>query len=137
MLSIYRRNKDIFEDFFNDFKLSGSNLPAGMMKTDIKDSENHYLLSVELPGYDKDDIKVSLEDGYLTIETEKKSENESASDQGKYIRKERYYGLMKRSYYVGDVTIDDVKGSFDKGILHLEVPKEVKKVPEKRYLKLK
>ncbi len=137
MLSIYRRNKDFFEDFFNDFKLTGSNLPSGMMKTDIKELDNNYVLSVELPGYDKDDVKVSMEDGYLTIETEKKSENEESNSEGKFIRKERYYGLMKRSYYVGDVTIDDLKGTFDKGILHLEIPKEVKKVPEKRYLELK
>lgn len=137
MLSIYRRNKDFFEDFFNDFKLTGSNLPSGMMKTDIKELDNNYVLSVELPGYDKDDVKVSLEDGYLTIETEKKSENEESNNEGKFIRKERYYGLMKRSYYVGDVTIDDLKGKFDKGILHLEIPKEVKKVPEKRYLEFK
>lgn len=137
MLSLYRKNRNFFDDFFNDFRMVTPNTANSLMKTDITETENSYKLAVELPGYDKDDVKVSIEDGYLLIEAETRIENDEKDTDDKFLKRERYYGSMKRSYYVGDVEIDDVKGSFDKGILNLEVPKEVKKVPEKKYLELK
>ncbi|MDY0316933.1 MAG: Hsp20/alpha crystallin family protein [Acholeplasmatales bacterium] len=137
MLSLYRKNRSFFDDFFNDFRMVTPNTGNTLMKTDITETENSYRLAVELPGYDKDDIKVSIEDGYLLIEAEKKIENDEKDNNDKFLRRERYYGSMKRSYYVGDVEIDAIKGSFDKGILHLEIPRETKKIPEKKYLELK
>ncbi len=137
MLSLYRKNRDFFEDFFNDFRVATPNTITGMMKTDIKETDTSYKLAIELPGYDKDNIKVSIDDGYLVIEAETKKETEEKDNTDKFLRRERYYGTMKRSYYIGNVDIDEVKGSFDKGILHLEVPKEIKKIPEKKYLELK
>lgn len=137
MLSLYRKNRNFFDDFFNDFRMVTPNTANSLMKTDITETENSYKLAVELPGYDKDDVKVSIEDGYLLIEAETRIENDEKDNDDKFLKRERYYGSMKRSYYVGNVEIDDVKGSFDKGILNLEVPKEVKKVPEKKYLELK
>ncbi|MDD2574979.1 MAG: Hsp20/alpha crystallin family protein [Acholeplasmataceae bacterium] len=133
MLSLYRKNRS----FFDDFRMIVPNTGNTLMKTDITETENSYKLAVELPGYDKDDIKVSIEDGYLLIEAETKIENDTKENDDKFLRRERYYGSMKRSYYVGNVEIDEINGSFDKGILYLEVPKEVKKIPEKKYLELK
>ena len=133
MLSLYRKNRS----FFDDFRMIVPNTENTLMKTDITETENSYKLAVELPGYDKDDIKVSIEDGYLLIEAETKIENDTKENDDKFLRRERYYGSMKRSYYVGNVKIDEINGSFDKGILYLEVPKEVKKIPEKKYLELK
>ncbi|MDD4469522.1 MAG: Hsp20 family protein, partial [Acholeplasmataceae bacterium] len=76
MLSLYRKNRSFFDDFFNDFRMVTPNTGNTLMKTDITETENSYRLAVELPGYDKDDIKVSIEDGYLLIEAEKKIEND-------------------------------------------------------------
>ena len=97
-----------------------------MMKTDVRETENSYELDIDLPGFKKDEIKVSLEDGYLTIEAAKGlDEDEQEKKTGKYIRKERYAGACQRSFYVGDnLTQEDIKGEFKHGILKLFVPKK-------------
>ena len=143
--SIFGEN--LFDDFFDDVpffdnraenqiekKLYGRHA-HNVMKTDIKETYDGYELIVDLPGFKKDEIKVSLEDGYLTIEAAKGlDEDEQEKKSGKYIRKERYAGSCQRSFYVGDnLTQEDIKGEFKHGILTLNVPKkEEKKLPEKQ-----
>ena len=109
-----------------------------MMKTDIRETDGSYELDVDLPGFKKDEIKVSLEDGYLTIEAAKGlDEDEQEKKTGKYIRKERYAGACQRSFYVGDnLTQEDIKGEFKHGILKLFVPKKEAKaaVPERKFI---
>ncbi|MGI6360001.1 MAG: Hsp20/alpha crystallin family protein [Acholeplasmatales bacterium] len=131
-----KRNRDFFEDFFNDFNVTTPSITNALMKTDIKETKKGYELLVDLPGIQKEDVKVSIENGYLQIEAEIKQENDEKDADSKYIRRERYYGQVKRSYYVGDISIDDVKGSFKDGVLKIQIPKEVKKVQEKKYLEL-
>ncbi|WP_283680607.1 Hsp20/alpha crystallin family protein [Parablautia sp. Marseille-Q6255] len=132
MPSIFGEN--LFDEFFNDFPmydvrdmrnsekmLYGGRL-ASFMKTDIKELENGYQLEVDLPGLKKEDVKVSLENGYLMIKAVRGlSQDEQI---GHYIRRERYAGSCTRSFYVGDdVQQNDVKGEFKHGILTLFVPK--------------
>ena len=134
--SIFGEN--LFDDFFDDVpffdnraenqiekKLYGRHA-HNVMKTDIKETDDNYELIVDLPGFKKDEIKVSLEDGYLTIEAAKGlDEDEQEKKTGKYIRKERYAGACQRSFYVGDnLTQEDIKGEFKHGILTLNVPKK-------------
>ena len=122
--SIFGEN--LFDDFFDDVpffdnraenqiekKLYGRHA-HNVMKTDIKETDDNYELIVDLPGFKKDEIKVSLEDGYLTIEAAKGlDEDEQEKKTGKYIRKERYAGACQRSFYVGDnLTQEDIKGEF-------------------------
>ncbi|MBR0133289.1 MAG: Hsp20/alpha crystallin family protein [Lachnospiraceae bacterium] len=104
---------------------------AQLMKTDIHENEDSYELDIDLPGFKKEDIKLSLENGYLVIEAGKSLEKEK---KGKAIRKERYEGSMQRSFYVGeDVKEEDIKAKFEDGVLKLTVPKKEKEeVPEKR-----
>ena len=128
--------EDLFDDFFNDpfgmMNVSEGRSPLygkhakNLMKTDIREKEDGYELAVDLPGFKKDEIKVSLEDGYLTIEAAKGlDEDEQEKKSGKYIRKERYAGSCQRSFYVGDnLTQEDIKGEFKHGILTLNVPKK-------------
>ena len=99
---------------------------ANVMKTDVRENKDSYDVFVDLPGFKKDEIKVSLEDGYLTIEAAKGlDEDEQEKKSGKYIRKERYAGSCQRSFYVGDnLTQEDIKGEFKHGILTLNVPKK-------------
>ena len=146
--SIFGEN--LFDDFFDDVpffdnraenqiekKLYGRHA-HNVMKTDIKETDDNYELIVDLPGFKKDEIKVSLEDGYLTIEAAKGlDEDEQEKKTGKYIRKERYAGACQRSFYVGDnLTQEDIKGEFKHGILKLFVPKKVAKaaVPERKFI---
>ena len=138
--SIFGEN--LFDDFFDDVpffdnraenqiekKLYGRHA-HNVMKTDIKETDDNYELIVDLPGFKKDEIKVSLEDGYLTIEAAKGlDEDEQEKKTGKYIRKERYAGACQRSFYVGDnLTQEDIKGEFKHGILTLNVPKKEAKI---------
>ena len=125
---------DFFRDDFFDRK---DRMNYNLMKTDIREDENSYLLEVDLPGYSKDDIKIDITDGYLTINA--KVEKEDNEDKKNYVRRERFTGEVSRSFYVGeDIKEDEVKASFKNGILTLEVPKlslEDKK-KDKKYIEI-
>lgn len=134
---------NLMDDFFGDFDRSlFRNLrPAvrtertNLMRTDIKETETGFDLDVELPGYKKEDLTLELNGGYLNISAEKNTENEEKNTDGRIIRRERYSGSMKRSFYVGDeITEEDIKARFEDGILKLHVPKKVveEQIPEKK-----
>ena len=151
MPSIFGEN--LFDDFFGDFpfyyddramkdaekKLYGHKANH-VMKTDIKEMNNGYELVVDLPGFKKDEIKMELENGYLTISAAKGlDKDETDKETGKYIRRERYAGACQRSYYVGeDITEEDIKAEFKHGILKLFVPKKEAKpqVKEAKYISI-
>ena len=107
-----------------------------MMKTDVKETEKGYEVAVDLPGFKKDEIKLELDNGYLTISAAKGlDKDETDKETGKYIRRERYAGNLSRSFYIGDVKQEDVKAAFKNGILSISVPKEDKKAKEeKKYI---
>ena len=118
-----------FEDDFWGRKnpLYGKNAKR-MMKTDIRETDGSYELDVDLPGFKKDEIQASLENGYLTISAAKGLDKDEKDKEGKYIRQERYAGAMSRSFYVGDgVTQDEIKAKYEDGILKLSIPKKEKK----------
>ena len=109
-----------------------------IMKTDIKEKTDKYLIGIELPGYQKENIKIDIEDGYLTVHAEINSDNEE-KEEGKFVRRERYVGSCSRSFYVGnEVKSEDIKASFKNGILKIEVPKKEykKELPEKKYIQI-
>ena len=141
MMIVPRRNFDLFDDFFNDpffAKEERHTHPMPMMKTDIRENEKSYVIDVDLPGFEKENIKVDVEDGYLNINAKIDSSN-NEEEKGKFIRRERYVGECSRSFYVGeDIESDDIKASFKNGILTLEVPKveEEEKKPEKKYIEI-
>lgn len=119
------------EPFFTDYE-------SKVMKTDIKEKKDKYLIDLELPGYEKENIKIDVEDGYLTVHAEMDSKNEE-KEEGKFVRKERYMGSCSRSFYVGtEVKNEDIKASFKNGILKIEVPKkeEKKELAEKKYIEI-
>lgn len=100
-----------------------------MMKTDIRETDGSYELDIDLPGFKKDEIKVQLKDGYLTLSAAKGLDKDAKDKEGNYIRRERYAGSMSRSFYVGDgVKEEDIHAKYENGILKLSVPK---KAPEK------
>lgn len=128
-----RNNRDlspfnIFEEAFNDWFRPAYQHAGSVMKTDIKETEKGYELEVEMPGFDKKDISVSLEDGYLTVSAEKQ-EKEESGEKKNYIHRERSFSA-KRSFYVGDVEEETVKAKYENGVLTLIVskPDETKKL---------
>lgn len=129
---------DFFDDFMRDFpfyddrdmrklekKLYGRR-GKNIMKTDIKETDGEYTLIMDLPGFTKDEVKVSLKDGYLTISAEKGAVQEDKEKKsGKYIRKERYAGACQRSFYIGNqLRQEDISAKFKHGILTLTIPKK-------------
>ncbi len=137
-------SESLFDDFFNDFAYPAKNAGryntsvSHMMRTDVKEGETGFELDIELPGFKKEDIGVELKDGYLTINANRDENNDKQDENGKYIRRERYYGTCSRSFYVGkELTEEDIKARFENGILKLSVPKKDKAaVEEKKYIRI-
>ncbi len=140
MPSIFGEN--LFDDFF-DYPAIRRRMerPApkemAIMKTDVKESESGFELDIDLPGYRKENVSAELKDGYLTVSAETKTDNDEKDEKGNYIRRERYCGSCKRSFYVGEeITEEDIKAKFENGVLKLCIPKkEAKpKVEEKKFI---
>ena len=120
-----------------DRKLYGKNA-AHVMKTDVREHEGGYEVDIDLPGFKKDEIKLTLENGYLTVAAGKALNSDEKDKKGKVIRQERYSGSMQRSFYVGEnVTEEEIKAKFEDGVLRLTVPKKEKaEVPEKKLIQI-
>ena len=133
MPSVFGR--DIFDDFMDGFAFPDVNKELygkhakNIMKTDVKETEDGYEVIVDLPGFKTDEVKVSLENGYLNIAAEKGlEETDNEKKHGKYIHRERFTGSCERTFYVGDdVKTEDIKGEFKHGILKLVIPKKEEK----------
>ena len=140
MPSIFGEN--LFDDFmFNPWRSDFFTTPKSsksVMNTDVRENENSYELDIELPGYKKEDVSAKLENGYLTIQARKTTEDGEKDQKGNYIRRERYAGTCSRSFYVGeDVKQEEIRDKFEDGILKLTVPKvDQKKVEEKKYISI-
>lgn len=137
MMLVPRNNFDLFDDIFGDqFFFKNENK---IMKTDIRERKDSYIIDVDLPGFSKENIKIDVTDGYLTINAKMSSENNKEEKKEKFLRRERYFGECSRSFYVGEnVEPEDIKASFKNGILSLEIPKkeEKEKLPEKKYIEI-
>ena len=120
-----------FEDV--DRKLYGKHA-ARLMKTDVHEHDDLYEIDIDLPGFKKEDITLTLEKGNLTVAATKGLDKDEKNKKGRVIRQERYSGSMQRSFFVGNnVTEDEIKAKFEDGVLKLTVPKkEAAKVPEKK-----
>lgn len=127
------------DDFFrDDFFKKPEKMNFQLMKTDIRETEDQYILEVDLPGYKKEDIKIDVTEGYLTINA-KTDHEEKKEEKGNYVRRERFTGECTRSFYVGeDIKTNEIKASFKNGILLLEVPKANPddNLPEKKYIEI-
>lgn len=135
--SVFKNN--FFDDFndFMDFPTIRKTQQTTLMKSDVKDEGDHYSLIMDLPGFNKEDVKLHLKDGALTIEASTKKENDEKDENGKYLRRERFQGTCTRSFFVGEhLTEEDIKAKFDGGVLTVTVPKkEVKpQIEEKKYI---
>jgi HSP20 family protein len=127
---------DLFDDMFNDPFFTRTYEPkttTQIMRSDIQENENGYLLDIELPGYNKEDVQAELKDGYLTITANHEENKDEKDKNGKFIRKERYTGTCKRSFYVGEqVRQEDIKAAFQNGILRLAIPKQLPQVEKEQ-----
>ena len=131
MLNIFdpfRELDDIERAFFGSAKHT--------FATDIRDNGDRYTLETDLPGFSKDDIKIDIADGTMTVSAERHSDAEDKDKKGNYVRIERSYGKYSRSYDLSEVDAEKITASFDNGVLSIELPKLEKKLPEKRRLEI-
>lgn len=131
--------ESLFDRFFDDSlekEFFGTHDPLygkhakNLMKTDVKDVNDHYEVAVDLPGFQKDEVNVELENGYLTISAAKGLDKDQKDGEGHYIRQERYSGSCSRSFYVGDIQPEDIHAKYEDGILKLTLPKADQKAVE-------
>ena len=140
MPSIFGEN--LFDDFMNGFafpafqdvdKALYGKHAKNLMKTDVKDTKDGYEVDIDLPGFKKDEIKIQLNNGTLTVSAAKGLDKDEEDKEKKYVRRERYAGAMSRSFYVGDhVTEEDVHPKYENGILSFTIPKKEQKAVEQK-----
>ena len=137
MPSIFGENLfDDWMDYFEEEFFGRKNPLYGkhaknMMKTDVRETDGTYEVDIDLPGFKKEDISVSFENGYLTVSTNKTLDRDDKDKDGKYIRQERYAGSMSRSFFIGkNIPKEDIKAKYEDGVLRLSVPKKDIKVIE-------
>lgn len=122
-------NEKMFDDLFDSDFFGGRNPLYGrhaknLMKTDIREKEDGYEMAVDLPGFNKDEIKVEIKDGYMTVSANKDLDKDEEDKKGRVIRRERYAGTCSRTFYVGDIKPEDVKAKYESGVLNIVLPKE-------------
>ena len=117
---------DIFDDFFKS--KNGSN-----MKCDVYEKDGKYHVEMEIPGYRKEDVKIEVDNGYLTVTAEKDETTDESDSDKNYIHKERSYGKITRSFNFGDIDPNDVKAKFEQGLLTITIPKN-KEIESKKYI---
>ena len=136
MIPKKRNEFDLFNDFFDDSFLDRRD--AKIMRTDIKEKGNDYIIEVDLPGYDKENIDIEMDHGYLRITAKTNKSIDESDEEERYVHKERYFGECSRSFYVGEnIKEEDIKATFKNGILSLTVPKEEpKRLEDKKKIQI-
>lgn len=126
--------KFYLDDFFDDFAPMTKMSKMDVMKCDVYEKKGLVNIEMDIPGYEKEDISIDVDDGILTIEASHEENNED--DEKNYYRKERFFGSFKRQFNVGDIDEKDIKAKFNNGVLTISFPKEEKK-ETKKFIEIK
>lgn len=143
MMVPMRRSRDLlstlmtdpFDAFLDAASAPLQKMSPTLMRTDIKETDAGYEMTIDLPGFKKEDVQAELKDGYLSITAQTQSETEDKDEKGTFVRKERFSGKCSRTFFVGDdIKDDDIKAKFEDGVLKIAVPKkqEQPKIEEKK-----
>jgi len=135
----FERSDDNFFDLFDNFErkfFGNSNAAIPDFRTDIRDAGDRFVLEAELPGFNKEDIKLDVKDGILTISAQHDENKDEKDDKGSYIRRERYYGAYTRSFNVSEIDAEGIKAAYENGVLTLTMPKKAPVKPESKHLEI-
>lgn len=124
----FRQLEDMSRNFFS------ANSAASLFRTDVSDLGDAYKLEAELPGFNKEDININIEDERMTISVERKAESED--NKPNYLRRERFYGSYSRSFDLSGIDADKISASYTDGVLSLNLPKLSPEVPASRRLEI-
>ena len=129
----FKAISDFERAFFGDFAGKGDMVVSGSFRTDIRKEDGKYILEADLPGVEKSDISVSVENDTLTIKAERKLKKDEEDKNG-YIRRERSFGSYVRSFDISDIDSDAICAKFDNGVLTLTLPVKEEIIPEAKTL---
>lgn len=125
-------------DAFNDFERSFmKDQSFALGRTDVKEEDSRYVMETELPGYNKEDIKIDIDGSVLTLSAEHSENKEDKDSEGKYLRRERTFGSYRRSFDISGVDADNISAEYKNGILTLSLPKKKQEIPAARRLQIK
>ena len=137
MLPFERDNNNLFDTFDNFtrsfFRNSNADLPA--FRTDIRDDGDKFVLEAELPGFNKEDIKIDVENDVLTISAQRSEEKKD--EKHNFVKRERFYGSFSRSFDVSGINVDGIEAAYTDGVLTLTMPKKQELLPVSRRLEIK
>lgn len=141
MLVPRRYDFDLFDNFFDsdNFYHPVTSRECNLMKTDVRETSDKYIIIIDLPGYEKNNINLSLTNGYLKVHASIEK-NVSENNEEKFIRKERFIGEISRSFYVGkDTDTNDMEAEFKNGVLTIEIMKknDVNELNEPKKIEIK
>lgn len=133
----FRTMEDFERNFFGfPFGNFFDNRELAEFKTDVTDEGDHYMLEADLPGFDKNDINLSIDGDNLVISAERHSKYEDKDEKDKVVRMERSYGSYSRSFDIGGIDADGIKAKYEDGVLKLTLPKKQPAAPESRKLEI-
>ena len=137
MYNPFREMEQLSRDFFGDpFGGFFDRSDLAEFKTDVLDEGDHYELEADLPGFNKEDIKLELQGDNLVISAQRHSNAEEKNKDGKVVRMERSYGSYQRSFQVSQIDTANIHASYDNGVLKLNLPKKDAQLPESRVLEI-
>lgn len=125
--------KRMFREPFTTYDFARN---TSVFKVDITEGDEGFVLEADLPGFEKDDINLDIDNDILTISAERHSEYEDKDARGKYVRCERSYGSYSRSFDVSAVDASRISATYDNGVLVLDMPKKEALVPKKTHLEI-
>lgn len=136
MFGLTPYERQFFAPFFGDFEKAPNHPGLPGFKTDIRDTGDSYIIESELPGFRKEDIKIDINGDSMTISAENTKTNEERDDNGSYIRRERTFGSVARTFDISEIRSDDISAAFENGILTLTLPKKQASQPVNRRLEI-
>lgn len=116
--------QNMLDDFFTENWLPNRNLMRDTFKIDVEETDKEYLIHAELPGIQKNEISLDINEGRLSISVNK--EENLNEEKKNYIHRERRFMSMSRSIYLSDGKADDIKAKLEDGMLMITVPKQDK-----------
>ncbi len=138
MLQLRRHDGNIFK-YMNDFERSffNSNFKsAPMFRCDISDKDNVYLIEAELPGFEKENIQIEVNENVLTISASSGETSEKNDQNGNYIRRERHSNKLSRSFTTDGINLEEVSASYKNGVLRLSLPKTTPSEPQTKKIEI-
>ncbi|MFC5541620.1 MAG: Hsp20/alpha crystallin family protein [Bacilli bacterium] len=120
---LFERFKKAFEDVFDDDFLPDLGPDFKSLRTDITETKDAYIVQADLPGFNKEDIQIDIDNNYLTIRAKRDDHTEERDENDRVIRKERHFGEFYRSFYINDVDQERIEAELDNGVLKITLPK--------------